>query len=664
MKKNYFSILFAALMLFVAMPASAQVSSVADLFGKYKFTADVTVSDAGKSLTEHFSNDCDVVITKCSYNIYDGEIQGLAGATAVQKINGIDTDQNAIKITNPNGSGVWGGGLYMSNIDGAYPFAQDAVYGDLLYTYDVTTKTITLPNFTLVTCNHGEQSATIIATFTNAKLTLVESESIELADLSGEWHYTAGKGTYDTMEGSTLPLEWDMTLTAKDESNKAYDLSIVLGDFEPLALTATFDGAKLTIPFDSVYFDATNKICLWDPYGGRYKGGIEFNLASENAMTLSMMYIRQDSISEEVKGGAVQYYMNGLAKRESTEEVTDSWDGVYNVKGSLAYVAIEDYEYPTEFEMEVQYFEEWEIYLITKFFGNDVTSLNNGGIRLTPSADDPNKAEITTGGFLKTIVGGESYLCLKDMNLSNSALTLTRLEDGTYTISDFSVSYMTYDASWNQNHSFAAFYQPVTAEKVVEEEFSWANTFTVKAGNVSVYNEEFEYPTEFEVEVQYFEEWGIYLITKFFGNDVTGLNNGGIRLTPSADDPNRAEVTTGGYLKTIVSGASYLCLKDMNLSNSALTLTLLEDGTIAISDFCVSYMTYNSDWSQNHAAAALYSDVTATVGYEEGDNEDNAIDTVVVNNAVEGIFDLFGRKYDAITSPGLYIVNGKKVLVK
>ena len=41
MKKNYFSALFAALMLFVAMPAKAQVSGMSDLFGKYKFTATI-----------------------------------------------------------------------------------------------------------------------------------------------------------------------------------------------------------------------------------------------------------------------------------------------------------------------------------------------------------------------------------------------------------------------------------------------------------------------------------------------------------------------------------------------------------------------------------------------------------------------------------------------
>ena len=485
----------------------------------------------------------------------------------------------------------------------------------------------------------------------------MEAENIELADLSGDWHYTAGKGTYDTMEGSELPLEWDMTLTSKNEGNSSYDVNIALGDFDPLTLTGTFDGVKLTIPFDSIYFDEAERICLWDPYGGRYQGKVEFNLANENLMTLSMMYLRQDSISPEFKGGAVQYYMNGSAKRASTEEVTDTWDGVYNVKGSLAYVAIEDYEYPTEFEIEVQYFEDWGIYLITKIFGNDVTGLNNGGIRLTPSTDDPNKAEITTGGYLKTIVGGESYLCLKDMNLSNSPLTLTRLEEGTYTISDFCVTYMTYNEDWTQNHALAAFYQSVTAEKVVEEEFSWANTFTIKMPYVNVYNETYAFPAEFEMEVQYFEDWGIYLVTKMFGNDVTALNNGGIRLYVSEDEPYKAEIAAGCYLKTIVGGESYLCLKDAELGNSRLTLTRLEDGTITISDFCVTYMTYNEDWSQNHEMVALYSQ-------EAYEDKDNAVEAIVVESAIQGIFDLTGRKLDAITTPGLYIVNGKKVVVK
>ena len=94
-------------------------------------------------------------------------------------------------------------------------------------------------------------------------------------------------------------------------------------------------------------------------------------------------------------------------------------------------------------------------------------------------------------------------------------------------------------------------------------------------------------------------------------------------------------------------------MKDAELGNSLLTLTRLEDGTITISDFYVTYMTYNADQSQNHEKVAFYSQ--EATGIE---------DIVVENKAAEAIFDLTGRKLDAITAPGLYIVNGKKVLVK
>ncbi len=613
--------LIAAFML--ALPARAQVASAADLFGTYKFTADVNITDAGQALKDNFKSECEVIITKCSYNIFDGEIQGLAGATAAQSINAVDVAANTIKITNPNGNGLWGGGLYMSNSEGVYPFGGN--YNDILYTFDPATKTITLPDFTLVTCDHANSAATIAASFTNAKLTLVQSENIDVTDLSGDWHYTAGKGTYDTMEGSTLPTEWDMTLTATDDSKKAYNISLTLGDFAPLALTATFDGVTLTIPFNEDYFDAEQKIGLVNMYGVARPGTITFNMANENLLTLtSGMTIAQDSISPEVLGGYKQWYLNGSAKRQGGETEKVTWEGTYKIKAGSIYKAIADYDYPEEFNLVVTYNADYDIYMVTEFFGNDVSALNYGGISFKPSADDPNKAEIVTStGYLKTIVAGESYLTLKDLNLSSASnIVITRLEDGTYTLSDFSISYMTYDADYKQQHALAAFYQSVKAEKEPEAApFTWASTFTVKVGSVDVYKEieGYEYPKEFEMEVTYNADYDIYMVTKFLGNDVAALNYGGISFKVSADDPNKAEIaTTTGYLKTLVAGESYLTLKDMNLSTSPVILTHNGDGTVTIDNFCVSYMTYDANYNQQHAAAALYKDVTATVaGAEE-----------------------------------------------
>ena len=601
--------------LFAVIPANAAVESVADLFGTYKFTSTMTVTDAGQSYKDYFKGECDVVITSDSYKIYDGAIQGLAGATlGNQMINGIDTEKKTIMITNPNGNGLWEGGLYMSNAEGIYPFG--GTYNSIEYAYDDATKTITLPDFTLVKCDHATSSATIIASFKDVKLTLVQGESIEVVDLSGDWHFTAGKGTYDVMENSTLPTEFDMTITATDETKKNYGISMKLGDFAPLALTATFDGVKLTIPFNETYFDAENKIGIVNMYGQARPGKIEFNLVNENTLSLySGMVIAQDSISPEVKGGYLQWYMSGTAAKQGAEAPVVTWEGVYKVKVGNPMPVLTQYEVPAEFEMEVQYFQNWGIYLVTKFMDNDVTALNQGGILFTPSADDPNKAEIATNALLKSLVAGTEYLGLLDMNLSNSPLTLTRQEDGTYKLDDFCVTYTTFDASYKQTSALATFCQNVTATKqeaVVEPEpFNWANTYTVKAGNISVYNNAYTYPNNFEMVIEYNDQWQMYLVTKFFGVDVTGLNYGGITFTPSAENPKMATINTNAFLSTIEPGSLYFKLFDMNASNSPLTVTVNEDGTLSIDDFCVSV--YN--WNTNETSVgALYSNVVATTG--------------------------------------------------
>ena len=40
------------------------------------------------------------------------------------------------------------------------------------------------------------------------------------------------------------------------------------------------------------------------------------------------------------------------------------------------------------------------------------------------------------------------------------------------------------------------------------------------------------------------------------------------------------------------------------------------------------------------------------------------IENVTVENGVKAIYDLTGRRVETIAEPGIYIVNGKKVLVK
>lgn len=62
MKKFYLLITMAALMMTVS--ANAAVESMANLFGKYKFTATVEITADGEKMKEHFAAESEVVITK------------------------------------------------------------------------------------------------------------------------------------------------------------------------------------------------------------------------------------------------------------------------------------------------------------------------------------------------------------------------------------------------------------------------------------------------------------------------------------------------------------------------------------------------------------------------------------------------------------------------
>ena len=73
----------------------------------------------------------------------------------------------------------------------------------------------------------------------------------------------------------------------------------------------------------------------------------------------------------------------------------------------------------------------------------------------------------------------------------------------------------------------------------------------------------------------------------------------------------------------------------------------------------------NSRFQNNSHKAYLYVEGTQnTASYSFRFPDTTGVEDVVVENEVKTIFDLTGRKVESITAPGIYIVNGKKVLVK
>ena len=73
-----------------------------------------------------------------------------------------------------------------------------------------------------------------------------------------------------------------------------------------------------------------------------------------------------------------------------------------------------------------------------------------------------------------------------------------------------------------------------------------------------------------------------------------------------------------------------------------------------------------ASWLNNSHKAYLPKPVGATTAYYSfrfGEGT-TAIENVEVENEVKAIYDLTGRRVEAITAPGIYIINGKKTLVK
>ena len=667
MKKNYF--LSICLMLFIAVQATAQNFTIDQLFGKWQFTADVEFTDAAtQAHKETLSDNCEAVIS--ADETYIAKIVGFAGSSVQQNINmiGAKNGQDMLKINNLNNPQLWGS-LYLANADGENPFGiwengTEVVksYGPVYYNVYATEGLITIPDFTVVTLPGGysELNPVVIAKYTNVKMTLVEAEVVEVADISGEYQFKAGAGTYDTMAGSAIPTEFAVTLAKTSEDNKSYDATIAIEGYNAVTLPASYNGVSVLFDYDNTYLDEANGIRFAPMYGDATAGSIEFKSQDETAFSLYSGFAfasdatvkATDGVTDSlvVNGNYHQWYASGTLKM-ATDAPAFDWAGVYTVKttdeNGLYIGDAAGFDWPTEFQIEVEYNEGLGIYLVTKVFGMDVTAINYGGLDFIP-AEDGKSVDIATG-YLYSVQPGAVYLALRDMNMSTDAIEMVVNEDGTMSVAGLSVVTV---ISGVETPTLNAFYSNLAVTKEGAEAFDWTGTWEVTVGKQTSYDGK-TYPESFYMTIEHNEAWGMTLVTQFMSKDITALAQGGLLLT-IADDNKSAEMEVGNFAGG--SYPDYLKIYDMNgTADYPIILTANEDGTISFEDFFLA--TYN--WDTAALTPAVFCEnVTATkcpTGIEEVKGE---------NVEVKGIFDMQGRKVNAITAPGLYIVNGKKVLVK
>lgn len=517
MKKNYFSTLFAALMLFVAMPAVAQVSGMSDLFGKYKFTATFEVTEAGQAHTDLWKNECEVIITK-GENGAPASIQGLMGATEVQTVAEIDTENNVFYVYNPNPSyGLWDGYIGVADMS-----LENLQLYTMEYHYNPETKEITIPDFSICQFSWPEpdynMAGEVLVEVSNVKMELLEAEEIEIPEIEGEWSFKPYSLDY-VRNDTTFAYEFKMNLVAKDDTKKLYDATFNIEGFDAFTLEATFNGIDLIIPFNNLYLDAEKKIRL----------GVK-------ATTQEMTLIKEGQLSFNYSSSTLMWMGDYFVVRQDTI-VTEEVDGEVVEK--------------------------------------------------------------------------------------ESAITLQQVSYG-----------------W--------------IEREDPNAYDWSGTYTVNAKRVVDYdtNDSVTYEKEFEMVIE--KAAGAFYVTKFLGYNTS------IELVPNKDGKSAAMVLDGGYygftmlefVEEVDGDYAYYALTDLNGQATSLDVTLNEDGSLSISDFTVSYYLWTA---KTYKALVLFSGVSTATGIEN---------ITVENEAVEGIFDLLGRKLDTITVPGLYIVNGKKMLVK
>ena len=278
-------------------------------------------------------------------------------------------------------------------------------------------------------------------------------------------------------------------------------------------------------------------------------------------------------------------------------------------------------------------------YLVTEFMGNDVSFINYGGIPIVPRKGVVG-ATIEAGGNLFMYGNGEAYIKMMDMNAGTSDITLSVNADGTISVDDFSLVY-----SAGGSNTTVALYQNVVLRKALPQ--------GVKAYRLKEANS------------------GMYLHIKSY-NANSGGATGSVIMSEKNESPDQIfileDAAAGEKYLLSQSGYHIVCrMWNVDACNDGqktpLTFEDAGDGMFYI-------VNSNGYFKVENVGGVLYPfcDAKEQSLYAKWMLEEVGVETGIL--AVEqqgvacGVYDLSGRRLEKVVAPGIYIIGGKKVLLK
>jgi len=671
MKKNYFFSLLCMLMCMFA--TSAKADGFADILGKYQFTATMTVAD-GQDASK-LSDNCEVTISKDGSYVY---MDGLAGSDrGGHMISDVADGKVIIKNWNDSNTGNFAGALYFSTMDAINPWAGTSPMPDFVMVLDESGN-MTLPDFTVITVSdYSSATGTVVATFTNAKLTVKEKETTEVTNIAGNYTYTHGNGTWDYDKESAYSPDFSFTLTATDATNKNYTGVFNMGEgMNPITLEGTFDGMTLKLAYDKPCLNEEKHLYLGNPNGRLNAYGFKFGMIKKGVFSLDGVVTLLEALPtptaenpDSITVSTLQWYVNGKAKDPSQEETGAEVDftGTYTIVADYM-DANNDWATVADDKVTFTVAKDEYGYFVTSFAG--CSDIPYGGLGAAVDPSDPSKLLITPG-YIQLLstdaeldAGVYKYLTLTDMNGQYTSIALTKTADG-YTFDSFALG----TTVWGEAEvAFTKYYnniKSVTKEGAApSEKPSIAGDYTFTGLYCTMDN-----PTgvekSFNIKIEenpYYEQYGgtKYLVTEFDGTAIYQLTYGGASLEIADENawPVKAYVPAG----TLIGGEypAFLAVYDYYsvAEKNAFEITFNEDGTCSMWGFAINEFSY--DTMSAGALVAWYADGSITL--TRGKYEDTAIASAKADSKATETYDLTGRKTTA--KKGFMIRGGKLIYVK